>query len=431
MKKLLALLLAGVMLLSVIGCAAAETDSGKTKIRVMLWGSLEGKNAEWDNILALNPEMAEKYEIELVGGANEKENLENVRLALAGNESICDLLAVNYQSVPELARAGVLRDLSDVIAPYESKLTAAAKALSQYDGQTIAVPSQMKCKIWFYRKDIFDECGIDATKVKTTDDFIAAGKKIQEKYPNAYLMNLGRTATSSMIYYVLSGNGASFFDENGNYNLSTNEGVIKCLEDYKKLVESGISLEVDDWTPDWQNAFATDQLISCLSATWMATPFLPTYAGEDDSGKWAATIWPEIGGASGGSDYGGSVYVVPSFSSCPDDAAKFIAWYHLDEVAETAFLDYYDSMAFIANADLLNSDLVKSRVNPYFGESFTQAQIDAADIFNVFNFSPNAATESSIVVEYFNKAIFGEMSIEDALKAAEEDLKNQIGNAFD
>ena len=109
----------------------------------MLWGSLEGKNAEWDNILALNPEMAEKYEIELVGGANEKENLENVRMALAGNESICDLLAVNYQSVPELARAGVLRDLSDVIAPYESKLTAAAKALSQYDGQTIAVPSQM------------------------------------------------------------------------------------------------------------------------------------------------------------------------------------------------------------------------------------------------------------------------------------------------
>ena len=125
------------------------------------------------------------------------------------------------------------------------------------------------------------------------------------------------------------------------------------------------------------------------------------------------------------------MYVVPSFSSCPDDAAKFIAWYHLDEVAETAFLDYYDSMAYVANADLLNSDQVKSRINPYFGESFTQAQIDAADIFNVFNFSPNAATESSIVVEYFNKAIFGEMSIEDALKAAEEDLKSQIGNAFD
>jgi len=451
MKKLLVTLLAGVMLLSAVGCGAQgeaqegtagaagttnevtneETPSGKTKIRIMVFGSLDGKMAEWEDILALDPEMDAKYEVELIsGGANIVESMEKARLALASGESICDIMRVNYSYVPELARAGVLYDLSDAIAPYEDNLVEAAKMLSQYEGKTVGIPSQMKTRLWFYRQDIFEECGIDATQIKTTDDFIAAGKKIREKYPDTYMMNLGHAPADYNYFLTLSGNGASFCDADGNYNISSNEGVIKCLEDYKKIQDAGLCMDVSDWTPDWENAFANDQLISCLSASWLSTPYLPNYAGEDDAGKWAATLWPEIGGSTGGSDGGGSVYIVPNFSSHPEEAAELVAWHQLSEVGELGYYEMTGSIAYIANKEVLKSERIAEDVNPYFTDTYLQAQIDAADAFGVFNYTPNASAETTIALEYFTKAVYGEMSIADALKAAEDDMKAQLGNAY-
>ena len=126
----------------------------------------------------------------------------------------------------------------------------------------------------------------------------------------------------------------------------------------------------------------------------------------------------------------GSVYVVPTFSSCPEEAAEFISWYHLSETGETKFYDFYSTMAYIVNKDVLSADFVVENANPYFDEAFVQTQIDAAEAFKVFNFGPNSGMEKTIVGEYFDKAVLGEMSIEDALKAAEEALNLQIGNAY-
>ena len=35
----------------------------------------------------------------------------------------------------------------------------------------------------FYRADLFKEAGIDPNSIETYDDYIAAGKKLQEKFP--------------------------------------------------------------------------------------------------------------------------------------------------------------------------------------------------------------------------------------------------------
>lgn len=50
---------------------------------------------------------------------------------------------------------------------------------------------------------------------------------------------------------------------------------------------------------------------------------------------------------------------------------------------------------------------------------------------SVFNYSPKALAETDIVMPYFVKAVNGELSIDEALTAAEKDLKSQLGNAFE
>ena len=408
-----------------------EAPAEKTKIKVMIWGTIDGRDELEKQWLAANPEFEAKYEVEYVlGGANSAECMDKIRLALASGENICDVVVLNYIQVPELARAGVLKDLSDYYAPYEANICEAGKQLSQYDGTYVAVPSEIKTRIWYYRQDIFEECGIDATQVKNTDDFIAAGLKIQESYPDAKMFNLGRQAQPYDFLLTMSGNGACYFDEDGNYNLSTNEGIISCLEDYKKMIDAGIVSEASDWTADWENELADGTIVSVPSAAWMGNDtFLPTYSAEN-KGKWACTTWPAFGGATSGSDAGGQIWAIPSFSSCPEEAAEYITWKWLSEDGGKVYFDVYKTITGICNVNVLNSDAVMNTPNDFFGMSQTEAQIAAADQFSIFKYSPNASAEQAIAMEYFIKAIYGDMSIEEALKAAEKDMTDQIGNAF-
>lgn len=432
MKKLVSLFLVLALALSMVGIVNAETE--KTKIIVMCWGSTDGAAEDFNARVARTiPEFAEKYEVEFVlGGQTDADVSEKLRYALSSNEYVCDIVYLNYTQVPEFARAGALYDVTEEITPYLDGMTDGAKALAQYDGKYIAVPNQVKSKMWFYRADIFEECGIDVSAIKNVDDLIAAGKKIQEKYPDSYIANLGHAPSAYNYYLTLSGNGASFFDENGNYNISKDEGTIKMLEDYKKMIDAGVVMDVSDWTTDWENALANGQLVSQFSANWLGeNQFLPTYSGEENRGNWKCTVWPEIGGTQYGSDAGGAVWAVTSFAKYPKEAAELICNYALGK--DSAY-DYWKTNGgtLPQNNELLSSGIFQEgQEKNYFGTSYVEAQIEGFNYVKAFNYSPNASMESNIVCEYFTKAVYGDMSIEDALSAAENDLNMMIGNAYD
>ena len=267
--------------------------------------------------------------------------------------------------------------------------------------------------------------------IKNVDDFIAAGKKIQEKYPNSYMWNLGATPQYYQYYMTLSGNGARFFDEDGNYVISSDPGTIKMLEEYKKMVDAGIISNVCDWTTDWERALADGTLVSQPSAGWLVESiFLPTYSGEANKGKWAVTAWPEFAGSVGGSNDGGSVFVIPTFSSNPEATAEYLAAYTLSE----------SGSKIIARANVAPPNNIKAmedktlfadQAEGYFGSSLMDAQYAAMNTLSITGVSPNYNAEVDIVVEYFTKAVYGEMTIEEALAAAEADLQTVIGNAFE
>lgn len=426
MKKLFAMLLVLTLLLACASGVSAE----KIKLTGMCWGSTAQYEQLVADVMAANPELAEKYEVTWVlAGEGDGNSAEKIRLALSANENLCDFCVLNYTQVPEFARAEVLVDIGDIVKPYEATMTGAAKNLVQYNGVTVGVPFEVKTKVWFYRSDIFEECGIKAEEIVDTDSFIAAGKKIQEKYPNANMWNLGSTAPGYSYYLTLSGNGASFFDADGNYNIASDEGTRKMLEDYKKMVDAGIIANISDWTPDWESGLADGTIITQPCAAWLGQDiFLPTYSGEGN--EWKVTTWPAIGGTDAGSDAGGSVMVVPVFSSNPEAAADLIANICLSEEGSKCVFKMTGSLP--QNTEALKDEaLFAEQAKGYFGSTFVDAQKAAFDKFAIFNYSPNASAEQNIVCEYFAKAIYGQMTIDEALEAAQADLEIMIGNAFE
>lgn len=455
MKKWFGLMVSGVLFVSCLlaGCGSktpeqpangntkAETaqengdreteaaGSEKVKLIGMTWGSTTTIENYTKEFFEQNPDMAAKYEVEwVVGGKGDNDVTERVRLALSSNEYVADFVQLNYTQVPEFAREGVLTDVSDVLKNYESDIADGGLQLMRYEEETIAFPFELKPRVWFYRSDIFKEAGINADEIKTTDDFIAAGKKIQEKFPGKYICNVGSSAPAYLFYMALSGNGASFTDSDGNYIISQDEGTRKVLEDYRKIVESGVSMDVSDFTTDWEAALADGSLVSSLSASWLAQDsLLPTYAAGQE-GNWACAQWPEIGGSAGGSDAGGSVFVIPSFSEHKEEAKELLAEMTL---SETGTLCIWDSISSIpVNKKAADSEKIQTP-DEFFGTSVVEAGKAAVSKMSVFNYSPKALAELDIVMPYFVKAVNGEITIDDALTSAERDLKSQLGNAFE
>jgi multiple sugar transport system substrate-binding protein len=410
------------------GCSSGEgsTTNGKVKLTWMVWGSTETVEKATESLFKAYPEMKDKVEIEgLVGGAGDPDVAKKLRLALAANEDMPDIVMLNRTQLTEFAEADILEDLSDVIKPVQGNLTQAAIELASYKGKFVTFPYELKTKVWFYRKDMFDEAGIDPTKVKNIDDLIAAGKKLREKFPNSYIWNLGKQAAGYNLGMIVSGNGAKFTDDKGDYVIASDPGVRKAFEMFKKLKDSGVTVEINDFTPDWEKAFANGTIASSLISNWFKN-FLPKYA-PDQAGKWAATDWPNLADADGGSEAGGSIFIVPAKGKHKKEAKEVLSKLLLTKQGALA-LNEIRSITPVLKDALQDPQI--QQPHKFFGPTLPQAEATALEKVKVFSFSPAADLERSTMNEALSKYMTGGGTLDQILKQAETDLKNQIGNPY-
>jgi ABC-type glycerol-3-phosphate transport system substrate-binding protein len=411
------------------GSAEGITGSKKT-LRVMIWGSTESSNEYLKYFYEQFPDFAAKCNVEYsVGGTGDDTCAEKMRLALASGESIADINQLNYTQIAEFARAGALTELDDLLAPFRNDMLTGFRLLSEYNGKPYAVPASIKAKLWYYRKDIFDQAGVNPADVKNLDDFITAGKKIQAVDPKYRMWTLANSQPMYQYMMVLSGTDAKFSDDNGNFQLTTNPNFRKILEAYRKLKLSGVVADVPEWTPDWEKAFADEVLVSYPNATWLSlSQFLPKYAGPSQQGKWHAAQWPSFIGETGGSEAGGDIYVVPTYSLEKELAKEFMNLRFL--TADGYFLQQKVGVATVPAMYSWADDPRAKIPDPYIGGNYVGETVKSIETFKIFPWDPAAQLELDIIGPYFDGAINGTMTIDAALRDAQSDLENQIGNPW-
>ena len=422
MKRILAVVLCLVMVFSLGISAFAEEP---VQLRFMMWGGYPN-GADFQSILLeAAPELEGKVEVETdIAGAQGGEMLSKLRLEIAAG-NCPDIVQLNASMVPEFAAEGLLADLSEIFEAHKDNIMEGAWNVSLYDGKNVGVPFQLNSRIWMYRKDLFDAAGIDANAIKTTEDFIEAGKKLHEMFPDTYITNLGTACQGYNLGLIFSGNGASFTDEDGNYIVNTNEGVRAAFEAYGKIVESGVVNRINEWTPDWEQGFNNGTIASCLTGSWM-THFLNNYIDESHQGKWAIAQFPALGGAETGSEDGGAVYVVMNDSKNKEAAIEVIEKLMLTDNGQmTMFREMNDIPWFKSLAD--NEELNAPDI--YWGD-YMPEMLKSVEKISVFNFSPAYSAEIGIVLEYFDKYVNGELTLDEALDGAQNDLDSQIGNPY-
>lgn len=410
----------------------AAAPAEKQTVKWMVWGSSAGWEQKINILNETYPEYAEKYDIQVeVGGKGDVEVAQKLRLALSANTNIPDIVQFNYGGMLGFAAMGVLEDLTGFMAPYKDEYLAGALKLVTYQDKIIGFPVALKSKLWYYRKDMFDQAGIDPAQIRSEDDFINAGKKLKEVFPNSRIWNIGPNIAGYNLGMVLIGNGGKFYDENGNYIVSQDPGVRKAFTFFKRLVDEDIVLNISDFTPDWEKAFADSSLASTLNASWFAgNSYLPVYA-PDQAGKWAVAQWPEVAGSKGGSDSGGALSCIPAKAAHRDAAKDILLKITFDPTLREKIFEVQPEQLPLTTAGM--KEPIYNKTNPYFGDSLAEQRIISldADHFKLFNYSPASSLEFTLMNQYLNLYLSGNQSLDEILANAEKDLKSQIGNPLE
>ena len=403
---------------------ASSTPIDQVPVTVVMgdYGNTPFRKADYDEYKKLNPDSKITVDVQL-WGADDPDVLAKFRLVLASGGELPDILNLNRKDVPEIAP--MLADLTEPLSDIWSDLLPDAQQLATLDGRVLGVPSQVKAKVWFYRKDLFAQAGIDPAAVRTQADFIAAGKQLQAKLPGHYIGRVGPSPDSDQLAMIMSGNGAKLLDkaEPGcSFVVTTDPGVRNAFQALKDLQDSGVMAPLDAFTPEWEQAIAEGTISSDVSASWLAA-YIPQYA-PDLKGQWGVAPWPEIGGGVGGSEAGGGLFVVPDKAPHRDAAIAYLKAAYLTK--ETALARY---QAIGLRPVLLSAvaDPVYAAGNDYFGPALPKVLTEVAKSFKVFPYDPETAREFNIVTQGLGTYLTSDTPLDKVLADTQAELTSTIG----
>lgn len=197
-------------------------------------------------------------------------------------------------------------------------------AYSVVDGKNYGVPFDNGAVIACYRTDVLEEAGYtieDLTDIDW-DRYIEIGKDVLAKTGKPLLSC--QAGESDVIMMMLQSAGASLFDEAGNPSIVGNEVLVKVMETYAELKESGVLVEVNDWD-QYVGSFTNESVAGTINGCWIMGSI---QTAEDQSGKWALTNMPSLTGVDGATNYsnnGGSSWAVMSSSQNKELAIDFLA----------------------------------------------------------------------------------------------------------
>jgi ABC-type glycerol-3-phosphate transport system substrate-binding protein len=405
-----------------------DVAANNANITALTWGDAKYFNTQFGLYQQIFASDAKQQTLTVtIGGQNDGDAVSKFRLALSSHQNIPDIMQMNYSALPEFASQHQLADISSYVSSYLPAMSKSAKTLMQYNSVYVAFPYEVKEKLWYYRKDMFAAAGIDVTQVKTQQDFINAGKKLRAKFPKSYMWNLAASPQAYIMGEIISGNGSLLYDKSSSkFVVDSNPGVRQAFVAMKDLRNSGVvNPKFDDFTPDWQTALADGTLASVPIASWFST-FLPQYA-PNGAGKWGVTVWPEIGGATGGSEAGGSVFVIPAAAKNKAAAAKFLADMFMTSQGEVAL---FKQQNLIPNVTQAQADpTVQS--NAYYGADLITAFQAAGQDYKVFAYDPAGLKELSILQNALSNYLSSSSADPtSALAAAQQQMTAQIGNPY-
>ena len=144
--------------------------------------------------------------------------------AFAAKPSLYDIGGVSNGTITPLVNEGTIRPLTELVEQYGQGLT--PNQLIRMNGEVMAIAMMVNTQHLQYRKDIFDDLGIEVPT--TWDEVLAAADVIQKagvvEYPLGATMMTGWNLAQEFVN-MFSGFGGAFVDDDNMPTLNNEAGV--------------------------------------------------------------------------------------------------------------------------------------------------------------------------------------------------------------
>ena len=185
-----------------------------------------------------------------------------------------------------------------------------------------AIPYDSGPTAIFYRRDLYQQAGIDVDAIETWDDFIAAGQAMNAATDGAVKMGtVAKGADDEWFRMLANQAGCFYFDQAATEVTVAQPGCVSALDTLKKLYDADV-LAVGGWV----------EQIQLIQNSAAASAFFGSWYGgviqaeaPDQAGQWGVYLTPalEPGGVRA-SNLGGSALAVPASSVNAELAYDFV-----------------------------------------------------------------------------------------------------------
>ena len=338
-RKVIALLLASTMVLSMTACGGSGGDSGSSSgSTASSEGGGSGDNTltvwTWDpnfNVYAIEKAAEiyaqdhEGFKVEVTEVLSDDIETNLTTAASAGDYStLPDIFLMQDNSFQKYVAnyPDIFTDLTDSGVDF-SQFAEAKVAYSVVDGKNYGVPFDNGAVIAAYRTDYLKQAGftIDDFTDITWSDSMEKAKVVKEKTGQPILTS--QAGSPDLIMEMLQSCGASLFNEDGSVNIVGNDALKECMEIYVQMVEDGTLVEVTDWD-QYVASLNNGTVASSINGCWIMASIT---AQEDQSGKWAITNMPRLERQENATNYsnnGGSSWAISSNCDNPELAMDFL-----------------------------------------------------------------------------------------------------------
>lgn len=423
LKRKFIILVVVFLFLIVSSITYAETAEKSGKITIWSWDpnfNIPIMKEAAERYTKDNPKVT--FEIVDLAKGDVEQKL-HINLASGVTGGLPDIVLIEDYNAQKYLQSypGSFADLTDKIK--YSDFANYKVSIMTLDGKVYGVPFDSGVSGLFYRTDYIEKAGYKSEDLNniTWDKFIEIGKKVKEKTGKAmigFALNEG-----GIMRIMMQSAGKWYFDDKGNVDLLNNDALKEAVKTYKALVDSGIIKQTSGWG-EWVAAFNNGDVATVITGVWIMGS---VKAEKAQSGKWKVAAIPRlnIGGAVNASNLGGSSWYVLENSKNRDLAIDFLNKIYAGDI------DFYQKILMDRGAvgtyiPAQNSAAYSSEDAFFSGQKvFTDFSgwIKAIPAINygVYTYEADAAI-FSVMPDVYS----GKISIEDALKKAEEQLKSQI-----
>ncbi|QKC85797.1 ABC transporter substrate-binding protein [Mesorhizobium sp. NZP2077] len=175
----------------------------------------------------------------------------------------------------------------------------------------------------FYRRDFYEKAGVDPASIKTWDDFIAAGKKIQAANPGVSMTNADFNGDSEFFRMISNEQGCAYFAEDGQSITVNQPKCVDAMTKVKEMKDAGIVSSADWGTKITNNTAGT--VATQIYGGWYEGTIRTESAGEN--GKWGVYLMPSLT-ADGprAANLGGSSLAITSASKNKEAAYEYLKY---------------------------------------------------------------------------------------------------------